>query len=192
MFSLNLLIIKKIDIMFGKIFADPIFRRKTVRFLHWTIALLITLSYSMGLIMNHITGHKAFYLYDLHLQIGLILLVLVAMRVIWKYTTSYKKIANKLLKIKSLITEYLYILLYALMLVISILGIIFVQAKGRHLAFLGIFDLPTFIEKQPKVFTRGVFQWHKWLSHVIVAFACLHILNMLRYKFLGSFKKKTN
>jgi cytochrome b561 len=183
-------IIKVIVIMFSGIFNDHVFRRKTVRFLHWVIAALITFNYSIGLIMNHITGHKAFYLYDFHLQTGLILLCLVAMRVLWKYTTDYKKIASKLLMAKSLITEYLYILIYSLILAISILGIIFVQAKGRHLVFLEIFNLPIFIEKQPRTFTRGVFQWHKWLSHVIVGLACLHVLNMFRYKFGGQLKKQ--
>ena len=181
--------INRIIIVLNEVFTNPVFCRKTVRFLHWAIALLIILSYGIGLIMNHITGHKVFYLYDLHLQTGLILLCLVVMRVVWKYTISYKKLANKLSMIKRLITEYLYMLLYALMLIISILGIVFVQAKGRHLAFLELVNLPTLIDVKPKPFTRGVFQLHKWMSHAIVALACLHMLNMLRYKILKSLKK---
>lgn len=168
---------------------NPGARKKTVGVLHWVIALLIIMAYTLGLTMNHITGHKAFHVYDLHLQAGLLLLSMVAARIIWKYSISYKKIKVKLRMLKSIATEYLYILLYALILTVTILGIIFMQAKGRHLALFGVIDLPVLIKLKPKAFTYFIFQWHKWLSHTIAIVVCLHIINVLRYKLLSSSRR---
>jgi cytochrome b561 len=164
---------------------DPVFSKKFARFLHWSIALLIISSYAIGLVMNHITGHKAFYLYDLHLQTGMLLIILVIFRISWRYSTSYKKISKNLKSIKSLTTEYLYVLLYILMLAITLSGIIFVQAKGRPLVFFEIFDLPQLIAAKPKIFTRFIFQWHKWLAHTLLIFAGFHMVKMLIYKLTG-------
>ncbi len=162
------------------------------RLLHWVIASLIISGYLLGLIMNHITGHKNFYMYDIHLQTGLLVLLLVVMRILWKYGTLYKKTITRLKLAQGRATEYLYILLYTLMLVIAISGTVFVQAKGRQLSIFGLFDLPTLIEVKPKVFTQFIFKWHKWLSHIIVIFACLHIINILRYKIVKMIVKIIN
>jgi cytochrome b561 len=57
------------------------------KILHWTIALLIISLLGVGLYMTDMPdGDQKWYIYDVHKEIGMLVLTLVLIRVLWRLT----------------------------------------------------------------------------------------------------------
>ena len=148
------------------------------KFLHWSIALLIIGNYILGLTLDDTS------LYTLHKQVGLTLLVLVFLRIIWRFTSKYPAKLAGVSEHEQLAARAGQILLYVLMLAIPVLGILLVQAHGYPLSLWGVITLPALIGTYPHATTHLIKEWHEWLAHLIIIVAVGHAVIALAHHYM--------
>ena len=146
--------------------------------LHWSIALLIIFNYVLGLLLDETN------MYTLHKQTGLLILLLVILRILWRTCCKYPAMSSELSATEQKIAKLGHILLYCLMLLIPIFGILLVQSHGYPLSVFGLFDLPTFIHTLPKAQSHQIKEFHGWLAQAIIILAALHMLAALKHQFI--------
>lgn len=138
------------------------------KFLHWSIALLIIINYILGLTLDSSS------LYNLHEQIGLTILLLIILRIIWRFTSKYPTKLDEVSNNEQFAAIAGQILLYVLMILIPAGGILMTEAHGHSLSYLGIIPIPTFIGKYPIETTHLMKELHLWFAHAIIILAFGH------------------
>ena len=153
------------------------------RLLHWLIFALV-----MGMLMGGcllswlpsgglkafvVTGHKSF---------GLILLVLMLVRLLWRSTNPSPQFlgANPVL---NYIAHTLHIVLYILAILQPLTGILMSQAYGYPVSVFGAFELPSLIWQSPSL---GSFfsQVHGVTAVLLVVGVAIHAAAALKHHFL--------
>ena len=150
------------------------------KFLHWAIALLIVANYISGLLQDA-TGHKFI---NLHKQFGMSILLLVILRLVWKFYSKYPKMADELSVVNKFMAKFGHLVLYIIMLAIPIAGMLLVESKGYPLQYLGFIDIPVLISEQTKDVSHTIKEIHEYLSHGIIIIAILHALFALKHHFI--------
>ena len=151
------------------------------KFLHWAIALLIVLNYIGGLTLGA-TGYRFM---NLHKQFGMLILLLVVLRFLWRIFSKCPDMAEELSPFEKFVAKTGHCVLYLLMLSIPALGITLVESHGYELKFLGVIDIPKFIQLQPKEISHEIKEFHEYLAHMVIIFAGLHALFALKHHFLN-------
>lgn len=107
-----------------------------------------------------------------HFQAGLIVLLLVLPRLMWRFTQHVPDITPKPDRRVEWLSHLAHWALYALMIALPVLGIVALQNFGREIHFLG-FTLPTFITVSED--TAGeMMELHELLGNVILWLSVLH------------------
>jgi len=148
------------------------------KFFHWSIAGLIILNYVLGstLDMNR--------LYGLHKQIGLLILVLVICRIIWRFSSAYPTHVLGLKRVEVILGTSMHHLLYVLMVLLPLSGIVMVQLFGREISFFGLFNLPQFVSADMDR-AGTLAQVHDILANAIIMLVVLHVLAALKHRLFG-------
>ncbi len=149
------------------------------KFLHWSIALLIISAYILGLTLDDTKW------YTVHKQIGMTILLLVLLRIVWRFTSTYPKKLASISAAEDLGARIGQILLYILMFAIPVSGILMVQAKGYTLQLWGIIPLPTLIGQYPHETRHLIKEWHLWMAHAIIFIAAGHAFIALVHHYVS-------
>jgi len=142
------------------------------RALHWTMFLGLVYQFVGANIMSRLSqGASVFGMvgdawYNGHKSIGLVLLLLVVARLIWRRTTPLPAWHPSLSAVEQRIVHRVETLLYWLLFVLPISGYLFVMAGGYGVRLFGVTDLPNPIGKQEWV-------WVVRLLHVLGAYLLL-------------------
>ncbi len=144
------------------------------KLLHWSIALMIVLQLIIGWTMPEVhrgtlpEGKIAW-----HLGIGSIIVLLVALRVIWRMTHAPLPAAGDS-GWSHRLAQANHLLLYLLMIVVPVLG--WANASARHWTVgVGWFELPAIMTAGAKIGPL-VGDIHGWLAEVLAVLAGLHVL----------------
>ena len=138
------------------------------KFLHWSIALLIIINYILGLTLDGTS------LYNLHKQIGLTILLLVILRVIWRFTSQYPSKLDDVSNTEQFAAVAGQVLLYILMIFIPIGGILLTESHGYPLSYLGVVPVPVLIGKSSLDTIHLIKECHLWFAHAIIILAFGH------------------
>ncbi|TAL91556.1 MAG: cytochrome b [Candidimonas sp.] len=117
-----------------------------------------------------------------HMQAGLFVLWLIAPRILWRSANSEPAVdpaQGRFIKAVANLTHYM---LYALMLVLPILGVLTWQASGHTVDFFGI-TLPAIVGSGAEVKTL-VKSTHEFLGNVMLYLVILHVLAALWHHFV--------
>ena len=147
------------------------------RFLHWAVFLFFVHQYLGGNFMTRIEGgHTLFGLtqgnyYDWHKSIGLVLMLLVVVRIVWRKLTSLPDWAPTLTPAERTISHWNETLLYACMILMPVTGYLFVMAGDYGIKLFGLYDLFNPIGKQA------------WLAdvarvaHIVISYVVVVVLS---------------
>lgn len=109
-----------------------------------------------------------------HKSFGLILLSLVILRLLWKWTNPKPK-TEELTPFEEKASKWTHRSLYTLMLVVPVTGWIASSAFGSPTKFFGLFVIPGIIEKSKPLV--GPFYWlHFGLAWLLLTIVSLHII----------------
>ncbi|MEO6986351.1 MAG: cytochrome b [Paralcaligenes sp.] len=117
-----------------------------------------------------------------HIQAGLFVLWLIVPRILWRSANSEPAIdptPSRFIKALANLTHYL---LYALMVMLPILGVLTWQSSNHAVDFFGI-TLPTFVSADTAVKTL-VKSTHEFLGNVMLYLVILHVLAALWHHFV--------
>ncbi|MDF0606548.1 cytochrome b [Neisseriaceae bacterium TC5R-5] len=143
------------------------------RTLHWFTALAIIAALVFievrGILPTPLRRSAGFA----HIQAGLIVLLLTIPRLVWRSINTTPNIVPPPSQLSRRLSEIGHWCLYALMILLPILGIAFIQGGGREVSFFGLFTLPRLF---PQTALAGSLKdLHMWLGNVLLWFAILHV-----------------
>ena len=143
------------------------------RYLHWLTAALLAAQFVVALTMPDITRQTpAIGLVAWHLSLGVTILGLTAIRLVWARCRS-----TPVRGVKSILHTFAGIAhkgLYALLVIVPVLGWINASARGYGLKLLGVVPLPA-LSGTGSSFGHSMGDVHSFLAYVLLGAIGLHI-----------------
>ena len=141
---------------------------------HWLIVILIIVMAYLGLTMVDLpnTPYKV-RLYTLHKSIGMAILVLVALRLLWRLYAGAPRTLDTMPAWQARIAAFTHGAMYALLFAIPISGWILNSATGFPLRWFNLVNLPSIAPKS-EALRELAESWHEVLFWVLIALALMH------------------
>lgn len=152
--------------------------------LHWLIALGIISLLTVGLYMTGLEkGEFRGQVYGVHKATGILILVLVVVRIIWRNMNVQPKLPADIPAYQKFAAHFLHYNLYVLMLLIPLSGWTMSSAGGHPVSFYGLFTVPPLVGEDKEL--GGLAREAHWiLAYIIIALISLHILAALYHHFI--------
>lgn len=150
---------------------------------HWLIALAIIILITVGFIMSAMEPSPDKYaLYNIHKASGVIVLMLVILRLLWRFSNKIVQPPEDLPNILKLAAKSGHFMLYVFMLLMPISGVLMSYFGGYDISIFGLFVIPS-ADKVPQI--AGMFhQIHVLGIWAFMAVIILHISAALYHHFI--------
>ncbi len=151
------------------------------RWIHWLMALMIaSLLIAIELKDSFPKGDlRISQLVEWHKQAGLWVLTLVWLRLYWRYRQPAPEIFPPLSLPARLSAHAAHVMLYLMMIGIPLLGILFSQAKGKSIDFMG-WPIPEFLDESYALpYALPLKTLHQWLGNAMMYLVGIHFLSAL-------------
>jgi len=152
------------------------------QFLHWLIVVLVAGQFVLGWTMPDVhRDTKPVGLIAWHLLVGTALLAAMLCRVVWRLT--HRPPPNEIawpLRVVSSLTQFA---LYALLIVVPLLGWINASSRGWHVTLFSAIPLPA-LSPTGSPFGHQMGDVHGVLAWVLFALICLHVAGALLHAFV--------
>jgi cytochrome b561 len=151
---------------------------------HWIMALLLIGLLVIGLYMVGLPiGLKKLKLYGLHKEFGILILMLVMLRLLWRATNINPPLPISMPSWQKFAAISVHILFYILMFSLPITGWMLTSASGLPVSFFGLFVLPDLV--LPNEHLRAILvEVHHWLAYGLIAALCGHVGAALQHHFI--------
>lgn len=155
------------------------------RLFHWGMALLILLTIPAGLLMvqSEISRGLRDALFLYHKNVGVLLLILVLARLVWRWRAPAPPPLTGLPALQKRIALLTHGLIYALLIVVPLAGYVRVRAGGFPIEVLNALGLPTLVPRSDALaaVAKSV---HYYSGLAISALIALHIAAALYHGFV--------
>jgi cytochrome b561 len=155
--------------------------------LHWLMAFLVIGLLALGIYMVTLPdvgfNTKKITLIIYHKELGLLVLVLLAVRLGWRLTNVLPQLVEHLPDWQKIAARFVHLSFYALMFVLPMTGWLMSSAAGIPVSLFGLFTLPDFLPRDEQLFQRLI-DVHKWLAYVLVLVIVVHVGAALRHHFV--------
>lgn len=150
--------------------------------LHWVMAILLIGLLIFGLYMVGLPISLAkLKLYGWHKEYGILALMLVLLRVLWRLSNITPRLDLSFLE--KFAARGMHWTFYGLMFALPITGWLITSAAGLPVSFFGWFVLPNLVA--PNNDLMKLFQEiHKWLGYGLIAAIVLHVCAALKHHFI--------
>lgn len=151
---------------------------------HWGMFLLIAGMLAVGFIMAAMPlGPAKISLIGTHKSIGVLILLLVFLRLLWRAASVAPTPSAALSRALQAAARATHAALYALMILMPLSGWLMSSAAGFPVSFFGWFTLPDLIGPD-KAWRDALRTTHFWLAWALIALAALHIAAALYHHFV--------
>jgi cytochrome b561 len=159
--------------------ASPRYDAVTI-WLHWTIVVLVAAQWLGAELIDFASRpmHKLYW--SIHICLGLLFFTAVIFHVIWRMTGG-RKLPTSNEEGWKMATATMHVLLYWIPLILALLGIGIVLARGWSL--FGVIDIPM-MPGGSKPLSRQIHEIHEWTAHVLVFLATGHALAALYHRYV--------
>lgn len=153
------------------------------RILHWLMALLVIAVIGLGFYMTGLDKSVSYRydLYDLHKSIGILILILVAIRIGVRIKKSVPSLPETMSELVKTLAHINHILLYVLMFSVPISGYLMSNFGGHIVKFFSL-KMPTIVAANP-VIGKAFHNAHFILAYILIGFVTLHILAVIKHRF---------
>lgn len=156
----------------------------TARVLHWLIAALVLVMIPIGVVMaNFDLGPVQDMLYDLHRSAGVAVLLVMALRLVWRLSHPAPPLPEDLPALQQVAAHATHWALYVLLIGQAIVGWIATSAYGAAISVFWLFTLPP-IWPADEAFSDTMFAVHRLIGFAIAALLCAHIGAALFHHFI--------
>ncbi|MBI3367561.1 MAG: cytochrome b [Burkholderiales bacterium] len=151
--------------------------------LHWLLALMIVVSLGVGWTMHELPiSPTRLKLYNWHKWAGITILLLSALRLLWRLThRPPADIAMPAWQAK--LAHATHALLYALFFAIPLVGWAYTSAAGFPVVWFGVLPLPDFVAPD-RALAEAIKPWHGRLAYTLLALVLLHVAAALKHHFV--------
>ncbi len=150
---------------------------------HWVMAALVIGLLSVGLYMVSLpSGPDKLKIYGLHKATGMLVLMLVTLRVLWKFknvTPSLEGLPSWQIHAARLSHGALYFFMFAM----PLIGWMLTSRAGYPISFFGLFVIPTLAEADPQ--QRELFALlHKYSAYTLILLILIHTAAAFKHHFV--------
>ena len=160
--------------------------------LHWLMAGVLIALLAMGIYMVSLPDvgfdTRKIMLILYHKQLGLLALMLAALRFGWRVGNALPSLTETLPDWQKVIARLVHLCFYALMFALPITGWLMSSAAGIPVSLFGVLDLPDLVAYDDYLF-RALVGIHRWLGYALIACIAIHAGAALRHHFI--FKDET-
>ncbi|UTD28214.1 cytochrome b [Bradyrhizobium sp. WD16] len=151
--------------------------------LHWLIVLLLAIQYPIGWLMPDIhRGMQPGWPMNLHVSLGIVILVLILLRFAWRMTHPVAP-ESSLPSWQRLMSEGVHWLLYLLVFVTTISGWMFASMRGWNLSFFGLVQLPMLTAPGASL-AKAIGPAHEILELALISVIGVHVAAALVHIFV--------
>ena len=152
--------------------------------LHWSIAALVVVMFGLGWSMADLPlGQRKFELYQLHKSLGITILLLAAVRLLWRLFNPAPPLPPHLPLWERAAARTTHALLYALLFVQPVIGFLQSNAANFPVVWWGMLRLPSVIGSD-EAFGETLVEVHRWNSRLLLALVLVHLGAALRHHFI--------
>lgn len=146
------------------------------RLLHWLMAALIFLTVPAGLVMMQAEIDRSLQnaLFIFHKNVGVLLLLLVALRLVLRWRKPPMSRAVRLPRWQELIASTTHSLLYGLLIIVPIAGYVRVRAGGYPIEALDMLRVPTLVPRSDDLAATAK-ALHYFAGLAIIVSIALHV-----------------
>ena len=145
--------------------------------LHWAMAALILGLIASGLYMVRLpdVGFDTWKITLIlaHKALGMLALVAVALRLLWRWANVLPKLVDGLPEWQRVAARFVHLAFYALMFALPVTGWLMSSAGGYPTPFFGWFTVPDLIGFNESLF-RLFIAMHRWLGYTLLLLLVLH------------------
>lgn len=153
------------------------------KMLHWLILGLLVAQYGVAWTMPEIhRGTQPDELISLHLSIGILILCLIVLRTIWRFSHPLPLIADNVPDWQRLAAQIVHGILYLLLVAMPLMGWANASARGWRMVFFGFVPLPPILPTGSPL-GREFGDLHVLASYALLAFVGLHTAAALYHHF---------
>lgn len=148
----------------------------TSRWLHWLTALVVISTIPVGAVMttDGLSRELQNALYIYHKNIGILILLLVAARLVVRATTTAAPLPASLPRWQRSAAAVSHVMLYILLIVMAVSGYVRVVAGGFPIETLNAIGMPFLVPRSDALAETA--QWvHSTARFVLIAFILLHV-----------------
>ena len=154
------------------------------KLLHWIVALLVIGALGAGQALDWLdNGALKNQLYALHKATGMLILALMALRIVARIVFGTPSLPVSVPPWQRTAAAASHFLLYALILLMPIVGWAATSAFPAPLPFFGLFEFPPLIGADRDL-SKQLFAIHHWMGKAILALVFLHIAAALKHAFI--------
>lgn len=149
---------------------------------HWIMAILIIALLALGLYMVRLPLNlEKLKLYGWHKEYGMLALMLVIMRSIWRVSTILPLLSLPWWEVVAART--VHYAFYGFMFAIPLTGWLMTSFSGFPVSFFGWFVFPDLVSAHPD-YIYFFKKTHKWLSYGLIATIIMHTCAALKHHFI--------
>jgi cytochrome b561 len=154
----------------------------TAKLFHWLIVALLLVQYPIGWLMPDIHGGKPGAAMTFHISFGILILVLIVMRLVWRLTHPVAP-ESSLPPWQRLSSEAVHWLLYALVLATIVTGWLFASFRGWAISLFYLVPLPMLASGNAAAIKTidGLHQAMEWALLVAIG---IHVAAALAHIFI--------
>ncbi|MGV8916572.1 MAG: cytochrome b [Pseudomonas sp.] len=153
------------------------------RLLHWLMALMILAMLFIGVGMVASVSERHEWLIHLHKPLGIAILLLVIVRLVVRFSTQQPPLPADLPAVQALAAKLSHYVLYALMLLMPLIGWAMISASGEPVMLSAGLRLPSIVAANAHTFAflRSA---HTYLAYLLFATVLLHLAAALFHGFI--------
>jgi cytochrome b561 len=157
---------------------------RVLKAVHWSTLLLIAAAYiAIWGSYAVATKEQEAFLTQLHRSLGVTVFVLTVFRLGWRWHARIPSLPADLPAIQKVAARVAEYFLYALLLIQPILGILYINARGRRVDFFFLGELPPIVGPD-KVLAKQAVAAHDIVAYVLLTFIGLHAAAALFHHFV--------
>lgn len=155
------------------------------KILHWGMAAALLGLGLLGYYMRDLPfSLRTFKLFDLHKSLGLIMLMLAALRLLRRWQKGAPEPLTQGAKTWELfLARFVHVALYALMFTVPVLGWVGASASGLPMTWFGLAKIPS-VTPPDKDVQNWAFHLHEWGVWLLLACVALHAAGALKRHFV--------
>jgi cytochrome b561 len=156
---------------------------KVSKTLHWLIAVLAFAQLAMGKFFE-VEADEAGSLFTWHSSFGLLVLVLMAMRLLWRITHTVPALPATTPGWQRVAARTIHWAFYALLIALPLSGWLLTSAEGEAVMFLGSIPVPALPVPGGEASEDFLEETHEVLGNVLLVLAGIHVLAGLKHHFI--------
>ncbi|MBS0285839.1 MAG: cytochrome b [Proteobacteria bacterium] len=151
---------------------------------HWVMALLVIGLIVIGLYMVRLPINAwKLKLYGLHKEWGVLVLMMVALRLLWRFTQISPEYPLHMPLWQKLAAKSVHVAFYFFLFALPISGWMLSSASGLPVSFFGLFVMPDLVGPN-QALRELLTQVHKWLGYGLIAALGAHVGAALQHHFI--------